>query len=469
MIIPVILCGGVGSRLWPASVEARPKPFLPLVGGASTFALTLERIADPSLFAPPLIVANVQQRYLVEAALTEAGVEATLLLEPEPRDTSAAIVAAAVFAEENSPGAVILVLPADHVIRDVDGFRATVAAGLPAAEAGHIVVFGIKPDRPATSFGYIQPGEALPDAAGVAKVAAFAEKPDAATAARYIEAGHFWNGGMFMMRARTAIEEASSHAPAVVGAVGAAVAKAARANSVIALDATEFGAAPKISIDYAVMEKTGRAAVIEARFDWSDLGTWSSVWDAAEKDAAGNAASGSAMLVDSRGSFVHSDRPLIGLVGVKDMIVVASEDAILVAPRERADDVKKLASEIGGRPAGLAGGHVRHHRPWGYYQSLDTGETHQVKRIVVKPGGRLSLQKHARRSEHWTVVSGVAEVTVDETVTLLKENETVFIPRGAVHRMANPGKTPMVLIEVQYGDYLGEDDIIRIADDYGRS
>jgi mannose-1-phosphate guanylyltransferase/mannose-6-phosphate isomerase len=473
LITPIILSGGAGKRLWPESIEARPKPFLPLVGGQSTFAMTLDRVSDQTIFAPPVIVANTGQRHLIEAALAEAEAKArpdgaVLLLEPVSRDTAAAIVAAAAFVEARSPGAILLVLPADHIIGNREAFLSAVSTGLTAAESGRIVVFGVRPDRPATSFGYIKPGESLGDAPGTRAVAAFVEKPDPATAARYVDAGYFWNGGMFLMRAETLMAEAARHAPLVAEAARTAAAKAAIAGSTATLDRAAFSQAPKISIDYAVMEKTDRAAVVDAGFDWSDLGTWSAVWEASEKDIEGNAVAGEVALIDSGGNLVRSDGALVGLVGVRDLVVVVAEDAVLVAPRDRADSVKSVVDAFDKRPELLFGGHARHYRPWGYYRNLDIGPTHQVKRIVVKPGARLSLQKHARRAEHWTVVSGIAEVTIGDEVRRVGENETVAIPLGAVHRLSNPGEKPLVLIEVQHGDYFGEDDIVRLEDDYGR-
>ncbi|MEO8668732.1 MAG: mannose-1-phosphate guanylyltransferase/mannose-6-phosphate isomerase, partial [Bauldia sp.] len=459
MIVPVILVGGAGTRLWPASTEALPKPFLPLVAGKSTFAATLERLSDPALFAAPVVVANREHERLIEEALATAGTGGSVLLEPEGRDTAAAIAAAAGFGAGRDAGAMLLVLPADHLIADAEGFRTDVRAALPAAAAGKIVVFGIRPDRPATSYGYIKPGAPVPDQAGVSAVAAFVEKPDAATAARYVADGYLWNSGNFMLSAATALAEFEKHAPAVLAAARAAVAGASAEGDVHRLAGEAFAAAPRISFDYAVMEKTANAVVVATRFDWSDLGTWSSVWDAAGKDTAGNATVGDVVLMDSHGTYVDTDRPLVGVLGVSNLVVVVSDNQVLIAPRERADEVKKLVANLSfDKEREVAG---RSYRPWGHYQSLDKGAMHQVKRIVVKPGGRLSLQKHAHRAEHWTVVRGTAEVTVGDEVQILEENQSVYIPLGAVHRMANPGDVPMVLIEVQYGDYLGEDDIVR--------
>jgi mannose-1-phosphate guanylyltransferase/mannose-6-phosphate isomerase len=471
VIVPVILCGGAGTRLWPASREDLPKPFLPLVGDASTFALTLQRIADRTEFAAPLVVASAAHRALVEEGLASAGIEGNVLLEPVGRDTTAAIAAAAAYVEKRTRDAVLLVLAADHVIRDRAGFASTVAAALPAAEAGRIVVFGVTPDRPATGYGYIRPGELLADGRTRA-VAAFIEKPDAARAAEFVAAGYLWNSGMFMLRADVATGEVRLHAPATAEAARAAV-DDARTDGNVAMLGEAFAGAERLSVDYAVMEKTERAAVVEARFDWSDLGAWSAVWDAARKDAAGNVVVGDAILVDSNNAYVATETQRIGVVGLDDAIVVAADGAVLVTTHSRAGEVKDLVAAIAARPENVLGDYIRHFRPWGHYQSLDQGAHHQVKRIVVEPGQRLSLQKHAHRAEHWTVVDGIAEITVGMdraglTVSTVRPGEHVHIPKGAIHRMANRGTGPMTLIEVQVGDYLGEDDIVRLEDDYGR-
>jgi len=472
VIIPVILCGGAGTRLWPASRTDAPKPFLPLVNGTSTFALTLARVADRSRFAEPVIVASVDHRYLVEQALAKSGTTATLLLEPVARDTAAAVAAAAVLVAAKEPGATLLVLAADHVIRDTAGFAETVAAALPAADGGRIVVFGVRPDHASTSFGYIKAGAALGQGAAKA-VDAFVEKPDAKRATELIAAGYLWNSGIFLMRAATALSEMLAHAPEIAAAAKAAVGSAVVSGHVTIVAKDAFVAAPKLSIDYAVMEKTRLAAVVEAKFDWSDLGTWSAVWDAAKKDAVGNVTAGDAVLVDANNVYVSSERDTVGIVGVDDIVVVSADGAVLVTSRARSGEVRELVAAIHAGPEKLFGDFVRHHRPWGNYQSLDQGARHQVKRIVVNPGARLSLQKHFHRAEHWTVVEGIADITVGMDMESLKTtrvepNQSVHIPLGAIHRMANPGSEPMTLIEVQIGDYLGEDDIVRLQDDYGR-
>lgn len=469
MIVPVVLCGGAGTRLWPASRQDLPKPFLPLVGGRSTFALTLDRIADGGRFAPPLVVASVTHRALVEAALPAGG---GLLLEPVPRDTAAAIAAATAYVAKRDPDATILILPADHVIRDRAGFAAAVDAAAAAAADERIVVFGIAPDHPATGYGYIAPGEALGHA-HVSAVAAFVEKPDAERAAEFVAAGRLWNSGMFLFGAATGLDAFRRHAPDVLAAAEAAVAAATTDGAATTLDVAAFAGAPRISVDYAVMEKSDRVAVVRAAFDWTDLGAWAAVWEAADKDDNGNAVSGDAVLIDTHNALVDSETQRIGVIGIDDAVVVAADGAVLVTTRARSGEVKDLVAAIAARPEAVFGDFVRHYRPWGHYQSLDQGPRHQVKRIVVEPGKRLSLQKHAHRAEHWTVVDGVAEITVGMDrdalkVMTVRPGEHVHIPRGAIHRMANPGKTPMTLIEVQSGDYLGEDDIVRLEDDFGR-
>ena len=468
------MCGGAGSRLWPASRNDSPKPFLPLVDGVSTFALTLQRIADTSLFDPPMVIAGADHAHLVAAALADAGTSATVLLEPEGRDTAAAIGAAAAYVAAERPGAILLVLAADHVIRDHAGFRQTVEDALPAAEAGKIVVFGVPPTFPATGYGYIHPGAPLA-VHGAHAVAEFVEKPNAEHANQFIARGYLWNSGIFLLGASLAKDELGAYAPEIAAAAHAAVAsgKPADGGRILHLDRESFAGAPKVSFDRAVMEKTINAAVTDARFDWSDLGTWASVWDAGKRDGDDNVVIGDAVLVDVTDSYVSTTRPKVGVVGVSDLVVVATDDAVLVTSRAEADRVKELTAAIAAAPEAVYGDFARHYRPWGYYQSLDQGRRHQVKRIVVNPGARLSLQQHAHRAEHWTVVEGVAEVTVGMArdalaVTTVKENESIDIPKGAIHRMANWGETPMALIEVQVGDYLGEDDIVRLEDDYGR-
>ena len=465
-IIPLIMCGGAGTRLWPASREVRPKQFLPLFGMRSTFQDTLSRVSDATLFERPIVITNTSYRFMVLEQLAEIGIEADVLLEPMRRDSGPAIAAGGAFAEIRDGEAVVLALAADHVVRDTSAFVAACRQGLVAAEAGKIVTFGIKPERPATEYGYIRPGEVI--SGEVRSVATFVEKPDPATAAEYVKAGYFWNSGNFMFRASVLLDEYRRMDPDSVQAVGNAVTKAGRDLDFVTLDPESFGKAKVISIDYAVMEKTSRAAVVPVACGWSDVGSWHAVWELSDKDSQGNAAQGTAVFEDSRNCIVSTDKALVALEGVDDLVVVATQDAVLVSRQKDANGLKRLVAKLKTVAPEVTEEHLKVHRPWGSYQSVDMGDRHQVKRIIVKPGGRLSLQKHHHRSEHWIVVRGAARVTVNETVKTVHENESIYIPIGSRHRLENPGKIDLELIEVQTGSYLGEDDIIRIEDDYRR-
>ena len=466
-IIPLIMCGGAGTRLWPASREVHPKQFLSLFGPRSTFQDTLLRVSEAALFERPIVITNTAYRFMVLEQLAEVGIEADILLEPMRRDSGPAIAAGAAFAQMRDADAVVLALAADHVVRDTPAFVAACRKGLVAAEAGNIVTFGVEPERPATEYGYISPG--APIAGEVRSVAKFVEKPDPATAAGYIELGYLWNSGNFMFRAAMLLDEYRNVDADSVQAVTTAVTKAGRDLAFVTLDPESFGKAKAISIDYAVMEKTARAAVVPVSCGWSDVGSWHAVWELSDKDAEGNAAQGAAVFEDSRNCNVSTDRALVALEGVDDLVVVATQDAVLVSRQKDANGLKRLVAKLKTVAPEVTEDHIKVHRPWGSYQSVDNGDRHQVKRIIVKPGGRLSLQKHHHRSEHWIVVRGAARVTVNETVKTVHENKSIYIPIGAVHRLENPGKIPLELIEVQTGSYLGEDDIIRIEDDYQRS
>ena len=466
-IVPLIMCGGAGTRLWPASREVRPKQFLPLFGARSTFQDTMLRVSDAKLFERPIVITNTAYRFMVLEQLAEIGLEADVLLEPMRRDSGPAIAAGAVFAEMRDQDAVVLALAADHVVRDAAAFVAACRQGLTAAEAGRIVTFGVRPERAATEYGYISPGE--PVSGAIRAVMKFVEKPDKVKAAEYVKAGYFWNSGNFMFRASVLLDEYRNVDAESVEAVTDSVIKAGRDLGFFKLDASAFGSAMAISIDYAVMEKTSRAAVVPVACGWSDVGSWHAVWELSDKDSQGNAAQGVAVFEDSRNCNVSTDKALVALEGVDDLVVVATQDAVLVSRQKDADGLKRLVAKLKTIAPQVTEEHLKAHRPWGSYQSIDMGERHQVKRIVVKPGGRLSLQKHHHRSEHWIVVRGAARVTVNELVKTVHENESIYIPIGATHRMENPGKIPLELIEVQTGSYLGEDDIIRIEDDYQRS
>jgi mannose-1-phosphate guanylyltransferase/mannose-6-phosphate isomerase len=467
-IVPVLLAGGAGTRLWPVSRDALPKQFLPLIGDRSTYQETLLRVSDPEMFTTPIVVTGADFRFFARRQAEDLGVDATVVIEPMRRDSGPAIAAAAALARSRDPEAVVLALAADHVIVDPDAFRATCLAGLEAAQAGHIVTFGIKPTEPKTSYGYIRRGEAI-GAQNVFSVDAFVEKPDAATAARYVSDGCLWNSGNFLFRAEVLLSELQRYEPVMAEAVEAAVSGASDDLGFLRLDPTAFAGAPQKSIDYAVMEKTDRMAVVEGRFRWSDIGSWDAIFDIAQRDAAGNAVHGSVVASDTRNCVIHSDDRLTAVLGVRDLVVVSTSDAVLVLPRDRAQDVRELVATLKAAKRPEATDHRRGHRPWGYYESIDRGERFQVKRIVVRPGGTLSLQRHQHRAEHWVVVRGTAEVTIGNDVKFVHENESVYIPIGAVHRLANQGKIPLELIEVQTGSYLGEDDIIRLEDVYKRS
>ena len=466
-IVPLIMCGGAGTRLWPASREVRPKQFLPLFAARSTFQDTMLRVSDAKLFERPIVITNTAYRFMVLEQLAEIGLEADVLLEPMRRDSGPAIAAGAAFAEMRDKDAVVLALAADHVVRDAAAFVAACRQGLTAAEAGRIVTFGVRPERAATEYGYISPGK--PVSGEIRAVVKFVEKPDLLKAAEYVKAGYFWNSGNFMFRASVLLDEYRNVDAESVQAVTDSVIKAGRDLGFFKLEENAFGSAKAISIDYAVMETTSRAAVVPVACGWSDVGSWHAVWELSDKDSQGNAAQGVAVFEDSRNCNVSTDKALVALEGVDDLVVVATQDAVLVSRQKDADGLKRLVAKLKTIAPQVTEEHLKAHRPWGSYQSVDMGERHQVKRIVVKPGGRLSLQKHHHRSEHWIVVRGAARVTVNELVKTVHENESIYIPIGATHRMENPGKIPLELIEVQTGSYLGEDDIIRIEDDYQRS
>jgi mannose-1-phosphate guanylyltransferase/mannose-6-phosphate isomerase len=466
-IVPLIMCGGAGTRLWPESREGRPKQFLRLFGPQSTFQETVQRVSVPGTFDRPIIITNAQYRFLVAEQLQEIGAEADILLEPMRRDSGPAIAAGASFAERRGQEPIVLALAADHVIADKTAFVDSCRIAASGARDGRIVTFGVRPDRPATEYGYIRPDGALGNQ--IFSVERFVEKPDEATAARYIAEGYLWNSGNFVFRANILLDEYRKSDAATVTAATAAVDKAGSDLGFVILDKDSFAAAKADSIDYAVMERTERAAVIPVDYGWSDVGSWHAVWELSEKDGAGNSARGSAVLVDTHNSYASSDKAIVSLFGVENLVVVASEDAVLIADRKNTTGMKRLVQRLREIAPAVTENHLRVHRPWGDYQSLDSGARYQVKRIVVKRGGRLSLQYHNHRAEHWVVVRGTAKVTVGNEVKTLHENESVYIPIGTPHRLENPGKIDLELIEVQTGSYLGEDDIVRIEDDYRRS
>ncbi|MDQ2954253.1 MAG: mannose-1-phosphate guanylyltransferase/mannose-6-phosphate isomerase [Pseudomonadota bacterium] len=466
-IIPLIMCGGAGTRLWPASREGRPKQFLPLFGPHSTFQDTLQRVSDRSVFGRPIIITNGNYRFLVAEQLAEIGVEADILLEPERRDSGPAILAGTAFAKRRDGDPVVFALAADHRVTDIAAFVAACRLAGEAAEAGRIVTFGVRPDRPATEYGYIQAGKALDG--NVLAVEKFVEKPDAALAAGFVSDGHLWNAGNFVFRASVLLAEYGTFDAATVAAVSSAVETAGTDLGFVTLSADAFGRAKANSVDYAVMEKTRLAAVVPVSYRWSDVGSWNAVWELSDKDSDGNASQGSAIFAETQNCYAVSDKALVSLFGVKNLVVVATEDAVLIADRENTAGMKRLVERLKQVVPAVTVDHLKMHRPWGNYQSLDHGDRYQVKRIVVKEGGRLSLQFHKHRAEHWVIVRGTAKVTIGNEMKTLRENESIYIPLGTPHRLENPGKIPLELIEVQTGSYLGEDDIVRIEDDYHRS
>ena len=466
-IIPLIMCGGAGTRLWPASRESWPKQFLPLFGPHSTFQDTMRRVADPALFGRPIIVTNSRYRFLVAEQLAAIEMEADILLEPMRRDSGPAIAAGAAFALNRGGEPVVVALAADHVVSDTRAFTDVCGVAAEAAQDKRIVTFGVRPTRAATEYGYINPGQ--PVGPGIFAINKFVEKPDANTAESYVAQGFLWNSGNFMFRADLLLAEYRNFEAESATAVVSAVEAAGNDIGFVTLDPEAFARATAKSIDYAVMERTARAAVIPVSYGWSDVGSWQSVWELSARDAANNATQGSAVFVDARGSYVASDKQLVAMFGVENLVVVVSDDAILVARREDGDGLRRVVQKLKQTLPGVTDEHLKVHRPWGSYQSVDQGDRFQVKRIVVKPGGRLSLQMHHHRAEHWVIVRGTARVTIGDDVKILHENELIYVPSGARHRLENPGKIDLELIEVQTGSYLGEDDIVRIEDDYHRS
>lgn len=462
---PVLLSGGSGTRLWPLSREAYPKQFLPLVGDSTMLQATWRRVAALT-DAAPIVVAGEDHRFLVAEQLRQIGAPTpAILLEPVGRNTAPAIAAAALQAMANGEDPLLLVLPSDHVVRDEAAFQTAVRAAMPAAADGMLVTFGIVPTAAETGFGYIQaaPGD------GVRPVVRFVEKPDAATAHAYLQAGgYYWNSGMFLLRASRYLDELQRFRPDIVATVRAAFAAASRDGDFIRLDKAAFAACPSDSIDYAVMEKTDAAGVLPVEIGWNDVGSWAALWEVSEQDTDGNAHHGDVIAIDSRNSYAYARR-LVALVGVEDLVVVETDDAVLVARKDKVQQVKDVVARLKADARTQAVLHREVHRPWGSYDSVDMGDGFQVKRIKVKPGARLSLQSHARRAEHWVVVRGIARVTRDNDVFDLYPNQSTYIPIGAKHRLENPGHEPLELIEVQSGDYLGEDDIVRYEDVYGRS
>lgn len=474
-IVPVILCGGSGSRLWPLSRARYPKQFLDLLGDGTMLQATARRVSDPTLFAAPIVVANVEHRFLVAEQLREAGIRPlATLLEAEGRNSAPAAAVAAHRALASHPNALVLLLAADHAMTRPRAFIDAVARARPAAEAGRIVTFGIHPDHAETGYGYVLAGQEHPQAPGVHAVDRFVEKPDAATAAAYLADGRYlWNSGNFLARADVLIAETARLAPEVEAAARLAVEAASRDLDFERLDPASFARAPSISIDYAVMEKTDRAAVVPCDPGWSDVGSFSALRALAARDPSDNAVSGDVIVVDTHGCLVRSSGPLVATLGIRDLVVVATSDAFLVADARRAQDVKVIVDRLRADGREQAEGHLEVHRPWGSYRTLDKGDGFQVKQIRVSPGGRLSLQSHRHRAEHWVVIEGTARITRGASLDTLETvdlgaDRSIDIPLGWIHRLENPTDQPVAIVEVQSGGYLEEDDIERYDDAYGR-
>jgi mannose-1-phosphate guanylyltransferase / mannose-6-phosphate isomerase len=472
-IFPVVLSGGSGTRLWPLSRAMYPKQFIRFSEdqSASFLAATLQRLDPSKGFERPIIVCNNDHRFLVREEAERTGLEAAaIMLEPQARNTAPAIAVAALFAMRADPNAVIVVMPSDHVIKDESGFLAAVRRAVEIAEAGRLVLFGIAPSNPHTGYGYIRRGEALHGFEGAFAVQAFTEKPDHQTAENYLASGeYYWNSGIFVLGARSFLDELGRLNPSVLTAAKAALIGAREDLGFLRLDADAFAKSPNISVDYAVMERTSLAAVLPIDVGWSDVGSWSSLWELSSRDDNGNAVEGAAIMESTQGTYIHSERALVATLGVKDLIIVDTPDALLVADKARAQDVGSIVARLKAEKRKEHESQIRSYRPWGFFETLNVAARFQVKLLHVKPGAKLSMQMHHHRSEHWVVVQGTAEVTVGTEQKLVYENQSVYITAGQWHRLHNPGKTALELIEVQLGSYLGEDDIVRADDVYNRS
>jgi mannose-1-phosphate guanylyltransferase / mannose-6-phosphate isomerase len=470
-VFPVVLCGGSGTRLWPMSRGGYPKQYLKLTGSDTLVQQTVRRLHGVENVAAPIVITNNEQRFLVADQIRSIGVSpSAIVLEPVGRNTAPAVAAAALIAMEQEPDALLLILPSDHVILAEDVFAKIAATARDIAAKGNLVTFGIEPAKPHTGYGYIRSGKAMAGSEDAWHVEAFTEKPDAETAERFLaEGGYYWNSGMFMVKASVYLDELARFEPKVLEQVRLSVANAKRDDDFIRLEPQAFEASPNISIDYAVMEKTERAAMVAARdLNWSDIGSWSALAEISEKDADGNSLHGDVLIDGVSDSYIRGEHRMVAAIGVKDLVIVETADAVLVAHRDQSERVKKIVERLSAMGRHESVTHRKVIRPWGSYEGIDQGERFQVKRIVVSPGASLSLQMHHHRAEHWVVVRGTARVSNGDQVLLLTENQSTYIPVGVTHRLENPGKIPLELIEVQSGAYLGEDDIVRFDDHYGR-
>ena len=470
-LTPVILSGGIGSRLWPISREEYPKQLLSLIGKDTMIQQTAERIKDYASASAPLVICNEAHRFIIAEQLREKEIEpVAIMLEPVGRNTAPATAIAALKIIAQNPDGVMLILPADHIIRDVNAFHRAIDCAMKAANKGYLVTFGITPDKPETGYGYIKQADRLENIDGAYKIEHFVEKPDTNTAEHYLQdGGYFWNSGMFVFKAQTYLDALTQFEPEIISACKSALLESMEDLDFLRLEKEAFMKSPSISIDYAVMEKTDKAVIVPVEMGWSDVGSWSALWELSDKNRDDNVCVGDVLTHHATGNYVRNDSMLTALVGVDNIVVVVTDDAVLVADKHQVQDVKYIVNQLKTQERPERMNHRKVYRPWGYYDSLFNGTRAQVKELSIKPGAKLSLQKHFHRAEHWVVISGTALVTRDDDQFELSENESVFIPRGAVHRIENPGKVPLKIIEVQSGEYLGEDDIVRIEDDFGRT